>query len=213
MDGSFMSTDHPPLNDVDLRQSLYCGNPFYHPSVMFRKEEMLKVGGYQGGETAEHCEDFNLWMRLADVGQFAAVPRVILRYRINPDSITAKYRHLQDSRIKAMVDHLWDLSTPSTTCRKDLRDTLQQYGKIKPRGYALALQMRVINDRMKLAKQFWQRGYLVAAIKQLLAIQFCGRIGFRYLLKMQRSWLRQLLRSREATSKTPWDRARARNQL
>lgn len=213
MDGSFMSTDHPPLNDIDIRQSLYCGNPLYHPSVMFRKEEMLKAGGYIGGEKAEHCEDFHLWLRLADIGKIAAVPQVVLRYRINPDSLTAKYRVYQDQMITAMIDRLWDSSKPQIVDHSNLRDTLIEYGNIQPHSYARSVQTRVLNDCMELVKQFWKRGHSIAATKQFLNILFSGRKGFIHVLRALLRMLLQIPSAWRAEVKNPWAKARERTHV
>jgi hypothetical protein len=213
-DGSFMGTDHPLLTDSDIRQSLFCGNPLHHGSVMYRRAEVLQIGGYRDGETVEYIHDFDLWLRLADIGQFAAVPRVVFRYRVHPNAITASFRDLQDSRIKTLIDRRWEVSMPQITDRKDLRVILQQYGKIKPQHYAAAIQRRVIADRMELAKKFSQRGHSVLALRQFVAILSCGRIGIRFgirfVLAMLRRKLRQFLRLRGATLETPWSRARER---
>ena len=51
-----------PLNDSDIRAALLRGNPFCHPSVMFRRQAVIDEGGYLGGQ---YAEDYDLWARLA----------------------------------------------------------------------------------------------------------------------------------------------------
>ena len=39
-------------------------SPFIHPSVMFQKDVLLKIGGYSTATQYLHCEDYELFMRL-----------------------------------------------------------------------------------------------------------------------------------------------------
>jgi glycosyltransferase involved in cell wall biosynthesis len=65
-------------HDAILRD-LFVESPFVHPSVMFRKEPVLAVGGYRDMGWAE---DYDLWLRLAEAGtRFARLPRTLLFWR------------------------------------------------------------------------------------------------------------------------------------
>jgi glycosyltransferase involved in cell wall biosynthesis len=56
-----------------------------HPSVMFKRESVLKVGGYDCRLLA--AEDFDLWSRMRDKNyKFMAVTETVLKYRIHPRS-------------------------------------------------------------------------------------------------------------------------------
>lgn len=48
-------------SDSDIRKQARCKNPFNHMSVMFKKDPILKLGGYK-----HHflMEDYNLWLRV-----------------------------------------------------------------------------------------------------------------------------------------------------
>lgn len=53
-------------------------SPLAHPSVMFRRELVNRLGGYRAGEFPE---DYELWLRWMDAGvRCAKVPRVLLRW-------------------------------------------------------------------------------------------------------------------------------------
>ena len=69
-----------PVSDRLIRQRLFYGNPFCHPSVMFRRELVNEAGGYLGGL---HAEDYDLWARLAQMPnvEFANLPETCLSYR------------------------------------------------------------------------------------------------------------------------------------
>jgi glycosyltransferase involved in cell wall biosynthesis len=69
-----------PTTDHEIRRGLRTRNPLCHPSVMFRRDVVLKAGGYLGGL---HAEDYDLWLRLADEPglTFANLSDVCLSYR------------------------------------------------------------------------------------------------------------------------------------
>ena len=50
-----------------------------HSSVMMRKEPLLAVGGYH--RAFKHCEDFDLWLRLASVTKLCSLPERLMEYR------------------------------------------------------------------------------------------------------------------------------------
>ncbi len=60
--------------------------PFIHSTVMYRKETVLKAGGYS--KYAHNFEDYFLWVRLHKYGKFANLPEPLIKVRINPDSAT-----------------------------------------------------------------------------------------------------------------------------
>jgi len=63
--------------------------PLCHPSVMLRREPLLRVGGYR--ETGYPIEDYELWSRLAKhQAHFANHPDALLKYRVHPDQTKAK---------------------------------------------------------------------------------------------------------------------------
>lgn len=68
-----------------------------HPVVMYRKEVVLKVGGYN--ESMFQAEDYDLWVKLLleRTVQFANIPDVLLRYRAYPDANRDAYNEEQNA--------------------------------------------------------------------------------------------------------------------
>lgn len=62
--------------------------PIVHSTVAFRKDEVLKVGGYAPNE--RHAEDFGLWGRLMERGEFIAIDKPLLTFRVHGDSISKR---------------------------------------------------------------------------------------------------------------------------
>ena len=57
------------------------------PTTMYRKAAVEAVGGY-ASELNATGEDYDLWLRLAEVGRLANVPDVLTRYRIHGSNMS-----------------------------------------------------------------------------------------------------------------------------
>lgn len=77
----------PPPSRRGSVEALVSRNTVGNPSmVMVRRAAMLAVGGF---DTAmSYGEDWDLWLRLAQVGAFAFVPDPVAIYRWHPDNTT-----------------------------------------------------------------------------------------------------------------------------
>ena len=85
-DGVMLYETNLSRNDEEIRVFLNSGNPFYHGSVMFRRDAVLKAGLYD--ETVvQYFEDYLLWHKLAVLGKMANFPDVLYYYRLVPSSI------------------------------------------------------------------------------------------------------------------------------
>lgn len=60
--------------------------PFIHSAVMYRKEAVLKAGGYP--LYAHNFEDHILWLQLAGHGKFFNLQEQLISVRFNPSSVT-----------------------------------------------------------------------------------------------------------------------------
>lgn len=70
------------LSSEDIANNLYVESPLAHPSVMFRREAVLRLGGYRMGPFPE---DYDLWLRMHEAGlKMAKVPQVLLQWRESP---------------------------------------------------------------------------------------------------------------------------------
>ncbi len=80
-DGKVVKEIVNAIANVDIRRALFYRNPFCHPTVMFKRDLVRQLGGYQNGQFAE---DYDLWVRLARNPNilFANIPRTLLGYRL-----------------------------------------------------------------------------------------------------------------------------------
>ena len=56
-----------------------------HPASMMRREAVVAIGSYR--EKFEGIEDFDLWLRLIEVGQLTNIPHILFKYRLHPTSV------------------------------------------------------------------------------------------------------------------------------
>lgn len=61
------------------------GGQLIHPSIMFRRDAVLQVGGYR--PAAQWIEDLDLYLRLARVGRLSNLADTLLHYRIHEQSV------------------------------------------------------------------------------------------------------------------------------
>ena len=76
----------PPADPKSLARTLATTNPFIHSSVMFRAAVARDLGGYRS--VFEAAEDYDLWLRLAEVGGIAILPEVLIQYRQHGSNVT-----------------------------------------------------------------------------------------------------------------------------
>ena len=62
-------------------------NVFVHSSVMFRRSQALEVGGYR--DQFVYAQDYDLYLRLARVGQLMNLHQPLVKYRIHPENQTS----------------------------------------------------------------------------------------------------------------------------
>ena len=64
-------------------------NPIVHPTVMLRRST-LRAHDLNYRLEFFRADEFDLWNRLAPYGDFEAIPEVLLRYRLHPQSMTRR---------------------------------------------------------------------------------------------------------------------------
>ena len=89
----------------EVMKKLYFYCPFIHSGVMYRKDDVMKAGGYS--LHAHNFEDYLLWTQLAKQGKLCNLPETLIKVRFNPNSVTIdekwrgnRFRKLKRSVIK-----------------------------------------------------------------------------------------------------------------
>lgn len=90
--GRVLQTVRYPTANREIQTTLLDSSVFWHPTVLFSRTAFLSVGGYRD---LPHAEDYDLWLRLAEIGELANLPQVLLRYRLHPQQVSVLHCHAQ----------------------------------------------------------------------------------------------------------------------
>jgi glycosyltransferase involved in cell wall biosynthesis len=80
-------SERPALEPSQAIKMLRYRNPITPSTVLFRRDVVLQIGGFHLG--IQGCEDWELWIRLQRMGQFAAVEDALVNYYVHPGSISS----------------------------------------------------------------------------------------------------------------------------
>ncbi len=76
-----------PLSHDGLVANFEDGPLLNHNAVMIRHAAMEAIGGYRAAY--RHAEDYDLWLRLAEVGKLANLPDTLVSYRIHARQVSS----------------------------------------------------------------------------------------------------------------------------
>jgi glycosyltransferase involved in cell wall biosynthesis len=86
-----------------LNKSRFQNSPLAHPAVTFRKTRVLQVGGYR----TNIVEDWDLWMRLFEVGKIDNLKDTVLRYRVHKNQMSrSKLYELKNAKSMILTSHV-----------------------------------------------------------------------------------------------------------
>lgn len=85
--GRTVGEGKPPLDDAALQAALMEGMPFCHPSVMMRTDALRSLGGYRQ-VLNPYGLDYDLCLRMAELGKVGNLPQRLVGYRIHAGQIT-----------------------------------------------------------------------------------------------------------------------------
>jgi glycosyltransferase involved in cell wall biosynthesis len=69
------------------------GGSIIHPTVMMRRNSVIRAGGYH--DRFPVCEDLDLWLRLSKFSKIHVIPDVLLLYRIHKGGVCFSKRETQ----------------------------------------------------------------------------------------------------------------------
>lgn len=69
-----------PLEDKNCRNNALISNPIIHSSVLFRRKDAIDVGLYD--ESLSGYQDWELWLKLMQIGKIMNVNDYLVRYRV-----------------------------------------------------------------------------------------------------------------------------------
>jgi glycosyltransferase involved in cell wall biosynthesis len=76
---AYLEWQNRVLTQEDVADEIFVEAPFAHPAVAFRRETVLRLGGYRDGDFPE---DYELWLRLFRHGaRMEKIPEVLMEWR------------------------------------------------------------------------------------------------------------------------------------
>jgi glycosyltransferase involved in cell wall biosynthesis len=119
-----------PQSNKSIRKALYWGNPICHPTVILRRDAVLKVGGYSG----EKSEDYELWLKLSanSSNKFFNIDKALIGYRtaINSKARNSRVAYInvllaQKRMFFSTLNPLWLISSLYTFFKLLIRSSLR----------------------------------------------------------------------------------------
>jgi glycosyltransferase involved in cell wall biosynthesis len=132
-DGLPIRTHAFPTDHDDLVKAMRDEIAFYFPSVTMRREAAIKAGGFR--EPFAIAEDYDLCLRLSEIGRVGNVPEVVLHYRQHMASTANAGRAKTQAYSRLVRELAQERRTVGT-------DRLQ-------RGEAVAVQFDILPSRRR----------------------------------------------------------------
>ncbi|HKI77601.1 MAG TPA: glycosyltransferase [Ignavibacteriaceae bacterium] len=165
-----------PVDDTSIKKSLMLHSVISNPGVVFRKEAVMDVEGYDFLHEDYWPEDYSLWLRLIDKAIFYNIPKALIFQRYRTGSVSRKNLQLTQERI-------YQLQEPYINDYIENKSPKEKYRLLGWREYFYGRKSRVLRYWMKLNFQ------LVLEIKILFGI-ITLLLPERYFIEFKESRLR-----------------------
>lgn len=141
----------------------------YHPSVMIRTCAIRQVGGYREGTCP--CEDYDLYLRLGEMGELANMAIPLLKYRRSATSIVStQASKISEARVRVLRDAFARRGIQGEARAKefplgDMADFYRQWGWLAlQNGYHRTARKYAIRSLLKapFKEASWRLAYCVA---------------------------------------------------
>ena len=138
--------------------------PTHHGSVLYRRASYSQVGGYR--KEFIYGQDWDLWYRMGEIGEFQTVGELLYRARIIPDSISAGNRKKQNriGRLSRKALSMRLQGKDDDACLKKVMNICHERAKISTKG-SNAWQLYFIAECLRRNKDDRCREYFRSAIK------------------------------------------------
>jgi len=116
-----------PSGGKSVRNALKKSCVLAHPTVLMKRDEVLKIGGYR--EFFRHAEDYDLWLRLNEVGKIDNLSVPLIYYREHENQVSRQFYDEQEFAALAAIF----ASKKRRTRVTDLPLTHEEISKIRAR--------------------------------------------------------------------------------
>ena len=174
--GRQLGAEYYLAKNTELCQDLAIRCPFAHGSVMMRKDLVRQVGGYR--QEFWPAEDYDLWRRMAAIGEFANSLEPLYLYRGNVQGISAT----QDSRQLDLAMRISGELLDGYPRDIPLRRCLAFYERAPEEARAAAIE-RIIEDYFRISVAYARRGKILLAVYRYVKLALSGRVGLEFATK------------------------------
>ena len=172
----FLKLSVAPAFSRDLKRSLHLYNPIAHGSVMFKKEAFLKAGGYSG--TVGPTEDYDLWIRLAELGDFIYSERSLFKWRINPEGITHSNNDVMQAATKKLVQKYRKENPVAPLSRSEVSKIGKKY--VESFGAIGVIMKEVfLEDTYNIGIKSLKEGKPFDGVRHIFSMALTGRTGLK----------------------------------
>ncbi len=104
--GRLLTLAHPATGNEEIQSLLLVGhNHLCHPTVVMRREAVERAGGYDPDTVC--VEDYDLWLRLGEIGSLANLDSPVLHYRLLSSSISSARAEEQLQNMRGACERAW----------------------------------------------------------------------------------------------------------
>lgn len=146
-DYNFVSTNgirlgrvHSAIFPLATAASLISSQRTAHPSALINRKLLIGAGGYRSNDFP--AEDLALWLRLLEVGKLVSVPKVLLKYRLSVNSISARNRITQTLKKDEVISSFAKWDEIYFESHRNIQDTLLKYCKTEGGNFRILLHLR-----------------------------------------------------------------------
>ena len=134
--------------------NLYRHCPVIHSAAMYRKEAILRIGGYS--RLAHNFEDHLLWVQLLKNGKCCNIPEPLIKVRINPHSVTIDERW-RGRRFRQLKKGILERGSITEEEGDELLEIIlrQDNKKIKEGAYHALCGKKLLAENYRPAKARW----------------------------------------------------------
>ncbi|MBN47224.1 MULTISPECIES: glycosyltransferase [unclassified Methylophaga] len=161
----FQITGHENIDNEHMKGK---GGAIMHSSVMIRKESLMKISGYK--KEYNQAADFDMFLRLAEIGKLENISEVCFLHRVHPDSAGNSARAQQQSNAFKAVFAACErrnIVKPKLTSKPNLKSITENDMYLKWAWWAF--NGKNFSTSMKYAmKVLFKRGYSIEAIKIII---------------------------------------------
>ena len=83
-----------PTESELIKWHLFFCSPIAHPTVLARREVLIKLGGYNS--QCQYVEDYELWLRASKDYKFENISEELLYYRLHDNNISVNHQQAQE---------------------------------------------------------------------------------------------------------------------